>query len=72
MSSSTERVQREPEGGNDTKCQDERGVPQGSPGRHSAWKPVCHSNHFKQRGQPLTNNSANPLILRDTVRAGEE
>lgn len=34
-----------------------------------AWRSACLNNDVKKRGWPLTNNSANPLSQRDTVRA---
>lgn len=41
-------------------------------GHCGAWRSVCHNNDVKKRCWPLTNNSANPLNPRDTVRGRED
>lgn len=44
----------------------------GNQGRCGAWRSVCHNDDVKKRGWPLTNNSANPLNPRDTVKGRED
>lgn len=41
----------------------------GNQGSCGAWRSVCLNNDAKKRRWPLTNNAANPLSPRDTVRA---
>lgn len=44
----------------------------GNQGHCAAWRSVYHNNDVKKRGWPLTNNSANTLNPRDTVRGRED